>query len=121
MASLPDINNPERARKLLDGLENLKNREPRHAHLIDIWMANASVTLGESAVARDILIGVLLDHPEIAGAWSDLGWIYHRGFKVDDAWRCFEAGLRIAPDHPMLASVLELSESLRTRYPQFYE
>ncbi len=121
VSSLPDISDPERARELRDDLENLKDRKPRHGHLIDIWRANASVTIGEPGVARDLLIGALLDRPEFAGAWSDLGWIYHRSFKVDDAWRCFEAGLRVAPAHPMLASVLELRESLRRQYPQFYE
>jgi len=118
---LSELNDPERARELREGLENLRDREPRHGHLIDIWRANASVTVGEPEEALVLLIEVLGKHPEIAGAWSDLGWNLHRKFRVDDAWRCFEAGLRLAPHHPMLASVLALKESLRGRYPQFYE
>jgi len=121
VSRLPELNDSVKAREFRAALENLKYREPRHRHLIDIWRANASVTIEEPRVARDLLLAVLIDHPEIAGAWSDLGWIYHQSFKVDDAWRCFEAGLRLAPEHPMLARVVDLRESLRKRYPQFYD
>jgi len=121
IARLPELNDPEKAGAFREALGHLRQREPRYGHLIDIWRANASVTLGEPHVAKDLLLGVLEDHPEMAGAWSDLGWIYHRSIKVDDAWRCFTAGLKIAPKHPMLAPVVKLKESFRKSYPQFYD
>jgi hypothetical protein len=121
ISRLPDLNDKDRAREFRDGLLHLKEREPRYGHLLDLWRANASVTLDEPQVARDLLIDVLSEHPEMAGAWSDLGWLFHRSFKVDDAWRCFTAGLRLAPNHPMLESVVKLRKSLRKDYPEFYD
>ncbi len=118
---LAGLNDPDRASALREGLGNLRQRDLENAFVCDIWRANASVTLAEPEAAIGYLLDVLTGHPEMTGAWSDLGWIYHRAFQVEKAWLCFETALRLAPQHPMLVQVKELEGELREGYPEFFE
>ena len=111
---------PEGAAAQAAELLAFKEKAPKDRFLLDIFRANNLDGAEKGEEARAVMRGVLEKHPEIAGAWVDLGGMYHRGFQAVQAWRCWEAGLRVAPDHPMLEGVKGLRGHLREEYPEFF-
>jgi tetratricopeptide (TPR) repeat protein len=107
-------------RQAASQLQALEDRVPSEAHVLKIFRAGMLLAVGENLKARDLYLQALVANPAIAGAWKDLGDIYHANYETDLAWLCWDVGRRLAPEHQMLRAVTRLEESLRSNYPGFF-
>lgn len=90
------------------------------AHVVAIFRAGLLMASRRPVEARDLYVRALSANPAIAGAWKDLGDIYHSNYETDIAWACWDIGRYLAPTHPMLAEVDKLEEYLRSNHPGFF-
>jgi hypothetical protein len=105
-----------------DWLQARKASGYRNSHMLDIFSAGLLLRTGDAgaARARDLLLGVVGEHPELAGAWHDLGLIYRERFEGHLAWKCWEVALRLAPDHGILEDVRRIRAGLLKDHPEFF-
>jgi hypothetical protein len=108
---------PKRAAALLEPLQ--KKAGPT-AHVVKIFRAGFLLAQGELVQARNLYVEALMANPAIAGAWKDLGDIYHSNYEMDMAWLCWDVGRKLAPDHAMLQETTRLESALRSNYPGFF-
>ena len=105
------------------GEKALAQLEPKAGagqHVVAIFRAGLMLGSKRPTEARDLYVKALAANPAIAGAWKDLGDIYHSNYETDFAWACWDVGRALAPKHPMLREVNKLEEYLRTNYPGFF-
>lgn len=105
------------------GAEMFQALEPRageQAHILKIFRAGMLVASDKRADAARLYLEALLVNPALAGAWKDLGDIYHANYDMDMAWLCWDVGRKLAPKHMMLQDVNRLEHSLRINYPGFF-
>lgn len=107
---------PAKAERVLAGLQG---KAGRAAHVLKIFRAGFLLPQGKRVEARNLLIEALMANPAIAGAWKDLGDIYHSNYETDIAWLCWDVGRKLAPRHQMLQDI-KLEEVLRSNYPGFF-
>ena len=112
-----DENDPKEAQRLLDSIDAT---HLRHGHVLDVFRANARAGAGDAGGAIDLFRKAIAANPYLAGAYKDLGGIFHGQYETPAAWDCWDAGRRIAPDHPMLADIDKLEQHLVRTYPAFF-
>lgn len=83
---------------------------------LDILEANALVELQKPDEAQALFLKVLRDRSWLAGPWKDLGDLYARRYRMAEAWRCWEFGLALSPEHPLLRPFDGVRRDLRARY-----
>jgi hypothetical protein len=120
LAGMGSPRSREEAEALMKWLESQARREYRGGYVLDILRANTMSGLGDVKGAVETIHGVLKAHPEVAGAWHDLGQVYRRDYDHWRGWRCFEAGLRLAPEHGLFQDVADLRKGLRTAFPEYF-
>lgn len=98
----------------------LEGKVPGKDHVLKIFRAGMLMAQGQSEPARDLYLQALAVNPAIAGAWKDLGDLYHSDFQMDKAWLCWDVGRRLSPNHQMLADITKLEAALRSNYPGFF-
>lgn len=113
---------PEEMIADVDWLLARKGKGGRNDVLYDLFAAGLLSKAGEkhSARARDLLLAVVEGRPDLTGAWHDLGFVYRERFEVDLAWRCWEAAIRLAPDHAILGDVHGIGRDLEKKHPDFF-
>lgn len=89
-------------------------------HAVLMVQGNLLASLGRFDEAEEILTQVLLEKPHMVFLWKDLGDIYYAQYNMVDAWRCWDAGRKLLPDHQHFASVNELEKKLREDHPEFF-
>lgn len=98
----------------------LEPRTPQQAHILKIFRAGMMVAQDQRPEAARLYLEALLVNPAVAGAWKDLGDLYHANFEMDTAWLCWDVGRKLAPEHAMLRDVTLLEQALRKDYPGFF-
>jgi tetratricopeptide (TPR) repeat protein len=116
-ALLAGAEDPARAAEMFKSLEG---KVERGDHILKIFRAGMVLPLGQLLEARDLYVEALMVNPAIAGAWKDLGDIYHSNYETDMAWLCWDVGRKLSPGHEMLKSVTKLEQLLRSNYPGFF-
>lgn len=101
-------------------LQSLQGKAPSGDHVLKIFRAGMLVAQGQPEPARDLYTQALMVNPAIAGAWKDLGDLYHSEFQMDKAWLCWDVGRHLSPNHRMLADITRLETALRSNYPGFF-
>lgn len=110
----------EEARAVLATLLELRKAAGQRAHVVMTFEAALHRGLGEAPRARELLHQALEANPFLAGAYKDLGDLYVRDFKMQEAWGCWEAARRIAPDLGMLKDVRALEDMLAAEHPEYF-
>jgi hypothetical protein len=113
-------NNPQAAAAGLRGLDAIDRAGLKKGYVIDITRANALMTLKRPNEARDLFLAVLKCNPFIAGAYKDLGELYAEGFGMSLAWKCWDIGRGIYPNHPLLQEINKREQWLQERLPDFF-
>lgn len=108
------------AKKALADLEALEESAADGKSMLKVFRANITAALGSPALAIDLFLQALTMDPSLAGAWFDLGAAYHAGFDTRSAWKCYDTGRRIAPEHPACAEVDSLEDEIRRDHPDFF-
>lgn len=89
-------------------------------HMLTLFEANDRQALGQLDVARPMFVSVLNSNPWLAGAYKDLGDLQFREFDMARAWRCWDAGRRMAPGLSIFSSVNQLEKSLLQQHPEYF-
>jgi hypothetical protein len=116
-ALMAGTEDPARAVELFASLEG---KAGRGGHILKVFRAGMLPSLGDTLKARDLYVEALIVNPALAGAWKDLGDIYHANYETDVAWLCWDVGRKLSPEHDMLRSVSKLEQVLRSNYPGFF-
>jgi hypothetical protein len=112
---------PSESPRIADDLAALRSLAPAHVDVVDIFEGNTRLGISDQGKqGEELLLAALRADPYIAGAWHDLADRYYRTFRMEEAWSCMDAARRIAPNHPMLRSIDELEQALRTRNPGYF-
>jgi hypothetical protein len=88
--------------------------------MIQIFRANNLSALGRQDEAIALFHAALAEAPGIAGAWKDLGDAYLKGYETGKAWLCWDAGRRLAPEHPFWADIEEFEARVRAAFPAVF-
>lgn len=110
----------EEARAMLAALLELRKAAGQRAHVVMTFEAATHRALGEYQQARELLLHALEVNPFLTGAYKDLGDVYVREYETSEAWRCWEAARRIAPEHGLLQDVRALEEMLAAEHPEYF-
>lgn len=89
-------------------------------HMLKLFEANDHQMLGQLDLARPLFVSVLTTHPWLAGAYKDLGDLHFRQFDMGRAWRCWDAGRRLAPALGIFSSVDRFEETLLKQHPEYF-
>ena len=101
-------------------LQQLQKADLEKRYMLVLFEANDHVGLGQVDVARPLFISVLTGHPWLAGAYKDLGDVQFRQFDMARAWRCWDAGRRMAPALGLFATVNQHETSLLQQHPEYF-
>jgi tetratricopeptide (TPR) repeat protein len=101
-------------------LQQLQTQSTERRHLLALNEANDHQGLGELAIARPMFVRVLSVNPWLAGAYKDLGDLQFRQFDMARAWRCWDAGRRIAPNLSIFSGINQLENTLLQQHPEFF-
>ena len=84
-------------------------------------LAKILITQGRDRDALYILQRVLRDSPRFLPAYNELAGVYVRADRVDDARDVISAGLKLAPNDPVLWNNLGMCNFLQARHEQALE
>jgi len=114
---IPALNPPPEQRDAaIATLREFERKDLSHGHVLDIFLANVLDAAGKGEEAERLFLAVLGINPWLSGVYKDLGDIYHERFDMDRAWRCWDAGRRLAPGHPLYQGLEEHEADLRARF-----
>ncbi len=108
------------ASKAADTMHSLRNQAKSGLEVLKFYEARHLFAAGQDSQAKKLLIDTLRETPFLIGGWADLGDIYYELQDLPTAWRCWDAGRRLAKDHPSFAPVAELEKKLRADHPEFF-
>ena len=115
-----DMSSKEACEQSLARLTGLDRTGLEKAWVLDIFIGNMRLALGESEEGRALLLSALKHNPRLVGVWNDLGDSYLRNWAIEDVWRCWSTALALSPDHPMLAAVRVRISDLQEQGPDFF-
>lgn len=101
-------------------LQQLQKAALEKRYMLTLFEANDHAGLGQADVARPMFISVLNGHPWLAGAYRDLGDVQFRQFDMARAWRCWDAGRRMAPELGLFATVNQHETNLVQQHPEYF-
>lgn len=90
------------------------------AHVLKIFEANNRAQLGEPDAALRLFTEVLQANPALAGAYKDLGDVFFMRYDAARAWRCWDAGRRMAPAFGNFQKVTEFERRLALDFPEYF-
>lgn len=108
---------PKKAAQMLQGLEK-KARDL--SYILQVFRAGLLTDLESERAGLDLYLQALEKQPLLLGAWKDVGDIFYRNYLAEEAWKCWDAALRLGRNHEMLSSVKELEAELRHDYPGYF-
>jgi tetratricopeptide (TPR) repeat protein len=98
----------------------LRKAAGQRAHVVMTFEAPLHRALGEAQQACGLLLKAIEVNPFLTGAYKDLGDLYVGEYRMREAWLCWEAARRIAPDHRLLEDVRKLEEMLAAEHPEYF-
>ena len=101
-------------------LQALRPKTMRRQYMLKLFEANDRAILGENKAAIELLTGVVHASPGLAGAYKDLGDKLFGAFDMAGAWRCWDAGRRIAPGLKLFDQVNRFEAELLKRHPEYF-
>jgi hypothetical protein len=108
---------PKEALRLFDSIDATSLTR---GYVLDIFRANSTAQSGNASEAIDLFRKALAANPRLTGVYKDLGGVLFGMYETFPAWDCWDAGRKIAPNHPMLRDVRDLEERLMKTYPRFF-
>ncbi|WP_163869003.1 tetratricopeptide repeat protein [Myxococcus eversor] len=113
--------NEAEARAVVATYVELRGPAGNKAHVLNTFQASTHRALQEDEEARGLLLDAIEVNPFLAGAYKDLGDIYLSEYATGDAWMCWEAARKLAPDHRLLKDVNEWEATLVADHPEYFE
>lgn len=105
----------------LSALNKLRLDSSLHrSYVVEIFLANTYEEAGKMAMAEQHFLNALRENPFLAAPYHDLGMLYVRWYSFDLAWKCFDIGLALNPNHPIYEDVWQRSSKIASDYPQFF-
>ena len=101
-------------------LQTLRLKTVRRQYMLKLFEANDRAVLGENKAAIELLTSVVHASPGLAGAYKDLGDKLFGAFDMAGAWRCWDAGRRIAPGLKLFDQVNRFEDELLKRHPEYF-
>ena len=101
-------------------LADLRTQAPGKAYVLGIFEANDRLQLGEAPAARKLMREALLANPYMAGVYKDLGDAFLLQSDSARAWRCWDAGRRLAPQFVNFKAVDQFEQSLVAQHPEYF-
>ncbi|MFY2562094.1 tetratricopeptide repeat protein [Corallococcus terminator] len=112
--------NEAEARAVVSTYVELRKSAGNRAHVLNTFQAATHRALREDAEARELLLVALEVNPFLAGAYKDLGDIYLSEYATWDAWLCWEAVRKLAPEHRLLKDVNAWEDTLAAEHPEYF-
>jgi hypothetical protein len=105
----------------LDQMRGLEQEAGDTAFVLHVFEGGFLMqNLHQGPAGLQLYLDALNVQPRLAGAWKDVGDYYYHSYDTDTAWRCWDLGRHLAPQHSMLSSVNRLEAHLRQDYPEFF-
>lgn len=101
-------------------LDNLVGLNLKYGYVMTIFAANYIEPINEQE-AIHYFYKALSNNPQITGAWLDLGNIYTRRYRYNEAWKCYGIMLNLNAMHPMAVEIKEKKRWLKEHYPQYFK
>jgi hypothetical protein len=108
-------------REAADTLLQLRSKTSNKAYVLMLFEANDRARIGDTKSARQLFLDALQENPFLAGAYKDLGDLLLMGYDMPRAWRCWDAGRRIAPQFSNFAAVNRFEKTLVAEQPQYFQ
>lgn len=74
----------------------------------------------KTSEAMELFNRALSKNPLLAGAWIDLGKIFHKSFRTFEAYQCYNIAKKLSPNHGMLKPIYEVEKKFELQYPEFF-
>jgi hypothetical protein len=104
----------------LAALQALEKKAGEMAYVCQIFRAGILLDSDTPKAGLELYLQALEKQPLVTGAWKDVGDIFYRAYLAEEAWKCWDAALRLQRNHAMLSDVKELEAMLRQDYPEFF-
>lgn len=98
----------------------MRAQAPRKAYVLGIFEANDRLRLGETPAARKLMRDALQANPYLAGVYKDLGDAFLAQSDSARAWRCWDAGRRLAPQFANFKAVDQFEKTLAAQHPEYF-
>jgi len=112
--------NEAEARAVVSTYVELREPAGNRAHVLNTFQAGTHRALQEDEEALGQLLDAIEVNPFLAGAYKDLGDLYLSEYATGDAWMCWEAARKLAPDHRLLKDVNEWEATLVAGHPEYF-
>jgi hypothetical protein len=98
----------------------LRPKATHKAYVLAIFEANDRLRIGEAPAARKLMREALLANPYLAGAYKDLGDAFVQQLDTARAWRCWDAGRRLAPQFANFKAIDQFEKTLVAQHPEYF-
>lgn len=107
--------------KAVEYLRKVRKVAPEsNAPQLKVYEANFLADVGEGELAEKLFLEALEANDLLAGAWFDLGGLYHKRYETPVAWRCWDIARKIAPDHGLLKNADRREARLIEWHPEYF-
>ncbi len=113
---LSSASSEQAAAQQLAGLEKLRSKTDRYAHVLDVLMGEKHAEIGQVEEACRAFSSALTRDPGLAATWVSLGRTYLAQRRFEDGWDCFDHADRLWPQHQVVGGVHQLDAELRARH-----
>ncbi|TFW15542.1 hypothetical protein [Duganella callida] len=101
-------------------LQALREQAPRKAYVLKVFEANNRARMGQVKEAQQLFVEALEANPALAGAYKDLGDVLLMQYDSPRAWRCWDAGRRLAPSLSNFEPVNKFERDLAAQHPRYF-
>lgn len=108
------------ARRAVEALHGLEAKTTRGLPVLQILRANLLTQLGQAGDAQPLFLAALESSPHIVGAWRDIGFGYHGGYRMDLAWQWWDAARRLLPASKTVKPIDDFERKLAHDHPEFF-
>jgi len=98
----------------------LRAQAPRKAYVLKIFEANHRMRMKQLKEAEHLFAEVLQANPVLAGAYKDLGDALLMQYDSPRAWRCWDAGRRLAPGLANFEAVNKFEAGMAAQHPEYF-
>jgi hypothetical protein len=101
-------------------LVSLRSQAPTKTYVLKIFEANDRGRMGDIAASKKLFTEVLQANLLLAGVYKDLGDVFLMQYDTPRAWRCWDAGRRLAPQFGNFSVVNQFENSLLAQHPEYF-
>jgi tetratricopeptide (TPR) repeat protein len=111
---------PKAVAKRATKLARLRRKAGRYAYMLDVFIGEHQLELGDYDEAVAALGRALEVDPYLVGAWISIGRAHQGRLEFAEGWQCWDQALRLRPQHNIAKQALEWCRNLAADYPQFF-